>query len=86
MIKLLYGPVDLIAGVAGGLLDGLIFKRGLEANRPGETRLSPTMSGGAGGNPAGRDVAGRDLCAGQGPPSTAAPPRDAQAHRDLARR
>ena len=27
MIKLLYKPVDLIAGMAGGLLAGLIFKR-----------------------------------------------------------
>jgi hypothetical protein len=35
MIKLSYEPVDLIAGVAGGLLAGLIFKRGLEADRPG---------------------------------------------------
>jgi hypothetical protein len=67
MIKLLYKPVDLIAGMVGGLLAGPIFKKGLEAHRPGETRLSPPMSGGAGGNPAGRDVAGRDLCAGQRP-------------------
>ena len=27
MTKLLYKPVDLIAGMAGGLLAGLIFKR-----------------------------------------------------------
>ena len=27
MIKLLYKPVDLIAGMVGGLLAGLIFKR-----------------------------------------------------------
>jgi hypothetical protein len=35
MIKLLYKPVDLIAGVVGGLLAGPIFKKGLEAHRPG---------------------------------------------------
>ena len=35
MIKLLCKPVDLIAGMAGGLLAGLIFKKGLEADRPG---------------------------------------------------
>ena len=27
MIKLLFKPVDLIAGMVGGLLAGLIFKR-----------------------------------------------------------
>jgi hypothetical protein len=35
MIKLLYKPVGLIAGMVGGLLAGLIFKKGLEAHRPG---------------------------------------------------
>jgi len=35
MIKLLYKPVDLIAGMVGGLLAGLIFKKGLEGHRPG---------------------------------------------------
>ena len=30
MIKLLHKPADLIAGMVGGLLAGLIFKKGLE--------------------------------------------------------
>ena len=34
MIKLLYKPVDLIAGLVGGLLAGLIFKRARRTGQP----------------------------------------------------
>ena len=34
MLKLLYKPVAIVAGIVGGLLSGLIFKQGLEDRRP----------------------------------------------------
>lgn len=34
MLKLLYKPVAIVAGIVGGLLSGLIFKTGLEGRRP----------------------------------------------------
>jgi hypothetical protein len=40
MLKLLYKPVDLIAGMLGGLIAGLIFKRVwkiIGGQQPGES-------------------------------------------------
>jgi hypothetical protein len=34
MLKLLYRPVAIVAGIVGGLLSGLIFNRVLEDRRP----------------------------------------------------
>ena len=48
IIKFLFKPVDQIAGMVGGLLAGLIFKRS-GSSSGGEARLSQPMSGGAGG-------------------------------------
>jgi hypothetical protein len=47
MIKLLYKPVDLIAGMIGGLLAGLIFKQAWKLTGRGNAPGPPT-SGGAG--------------------------------------
>ena len=47
MIKLLYKPVDLIAGMVSGLLAGLIFKRVWKLTGR-KTHLSLPMSSGLG--------------------------------------
>lgn len=87
MLKLLYKPVAIVAGIVGGLLSGLIFKwvwkivgRGSDAPAPMDSER------GWGEDPAGRRSARRDIRAGQNGCRPRRRRVDAQENRNLARR
>ena len=74
LIKLLFKPVDQIAGMVGGLLAGLIFKKVWKLIGR-EARLSLPMSGGAGGKSCWPRCCRARSSRSSRPPSTAVPPR-----------
>jgi len=74
MTKLLYKPVDLIAGMAGGLLAGLIFKRASKLTGRADAPEPADERRGRGKSCWPRSCRARSSRWSR-PPSTAAPPR-----------
>ena len=87
MLKLLYKPVAIVAGIVGGLLSGLIFNRVWKIVGRGSDVPAPMDSErGWGGDPACRRPAWRDIRTGQDGCRPRRRRVDAQENRDLARR
>ena len=65
MLKLLYKPVAIVAGIVGALLSGLIFKRIWKVVGRGSDAPAPLDSERGWGGTARLSLAGRDIRAGQ---------------------
>jgi len=86
MLKLLYKPVAIVAGIVGGLLSGLIFNRVWKIVGRGSDARAPGLGARLGGDLAGRRPAERNIRAGQDGCRSRRRRVDAQENRNLAGR